>query len=88
MGYDLPTTDCLLVVRCNAFLNQKEFQELQRYICESKERHHAVLLPPYCEVLVVPKDIEIGFDPAHEHDREHISPHVHNVETEVGTADG
>ena len=48
----------LLVVRANIFLRGKEYQDLCRSI-EIQRTTGVIVLPPYCEAIVVPNDIEI-----------------------------
>lgn len=51
----------LLVIKCNLFMRPKEMTELYKYVRESRELG-TIILPPYCEAIVVPKDIEIKFE--------------------------
>lgn len=59
---ELPTTDALLVIRCNAFLKPGEFSRLTQSIYEQKEKCGMVVLPPYCEALVVPRNMDISVE--------------------------
>lgn len=59
---ELPTTDALLIIQCKAFLKPREFAQLANSIYEQKEKCGMVVLPPYCEALVVPKDVDISVE--------------------------
>lgn len=48
----------ILVIRVNAFCRQKELNDIYRWVASQKETG-TVVLPHYCEALVVPEDIEI-----------------------------
>lgn len=48
----------VLVVKCNMLMRNKEFDDLYDHI-KSQMEDGLVVLPPYCEVLVVPEDIEV-----------------------------
>lgn len=48
----------VLVVKCNVFLKRKEFSNLYENILRQKETG-VILLPPYCDIKVVPPNIKI-----------------------------
>ena len=48
----------ILVVKINMFTRAKEFQQIRDSIVAQKETG-TIVLPPYCEALVVPEDTEI-----------------------------
>ena len=50
----------ILIVRVNMFLKNKEQEAVRKYILEQRKTG-VIVLPPYCEVIVVPKDVEIKF---------------------------
>lgn len=51
----------ILVVRVNMFLKNKEQESVHQYILEQRKTG-VIVLPPYCEAIVVPKDVEIKFE--------------------------
>ena len=51
----------ILVVRVNMFLKNKEQEAVRQYILEQRKTG-VIVLPPYCEPIVVPKDVEIKFE--------------------------
>lgn len=48
----------LLVLRCNAFLKQREMSMLYRAIHEQMETG-VIIVPPYIDVILVPEGTEI-----------------------------
>ena len=52
----------ILVVRVNMFCKTKELNDIRRYILSQVEAGKVVLLPPYCEAMVVPSDVEIRIE--------------------------
>lgn len=50
--------DDVLVIKCNLFMRHKEMKEFREYVFQSVE-NGILILPPYCEAIVVPKDIEV-----------------------------
>lgn len=48
----------ILIVKCNAFLPSERLQAILDNLKEQKETG-VILLPPYLEAQIVPKDIEI-----------------------------
>ncbi len=48
----------ILVVKVNMFCKPKEMDTIQDCILAQKETG-VVILPPYCEAVVVPEDVEI-----------------------------
>lgn len=48
----------VLVVKINAYLKPKELNDFRRWI-EAQKATGTVVLPPYCEALVIPEDVEI-----------------------------
>lgn len=48
----------ILVVKVNMFCRAKELNDIRNYIFNQKESG-VVILPPYCEAVVVPEDVEI-----------------------------
>lgn len=53
--------DDILVVRVNMFLKNKEQEAVRQYILEQRKTG-VIVLPPYCEAIMVPKDVEIKFE--------------------------
>lgn len=51
----------VLVVRINALLSNKDQEHVRKYVIEQLKTG-VVVLPSYCEVMVVPKDIKIKFE--------------------------
>lgn len=51
----------LLVIKTNIFLRVKEYQELCRSI-ELLRTTGTIVLPPYCEALIVPDNVEIRIE--------------------------
>lgn len=54
--------DDILVVKCNAFLRQDKYKDLYQSIFEQKI-NGVVILPAYCDAVIVPKDTEIKVEP-------------------------
>ncbi len=48
----------LLVLKCNAFLKEREFNALYRAIYEQREAG-VIIVPPYIEPILVPEGTEI-----------------------------
>lgn len=48
----------ILVVKVNMFCKGEEMDDIRNYIIAQKKMG-VVLLPPYCEAVVVPEDVEI-----------------------------
>lgn len=57
----LPTTDSLLVIRVNQLLNPDQIESLHTLFVNMKACG-VVVLPPWCEVMVVPSDISIKME--------------------------
>lgn len=51
----------VLVIKINANLNQRSLTRIRECIMRQKESG-LVILPDFCEVIVVPKDIEIQLE--------------------------
>lgn len=51
----------ILVVKVNMFLKNKEQEAVRQCILEQRKTG-IIVLPPYCEAIVVPKDVEIKFE--------------------------
>lgn len=51
----------VLVVRVNTFCKAKEMENIRKYIKAQKETG-TVVLPPYCEALIVPEGCEIRIE--------------------------
>ena len=51
----------ILIVKCKAILNKKQFDDLYEGIVNMKS-HGVVLLPPYCDAIIVPDDVTIKLD--------------------------
>ena len=51
----------ILVVKLNAIFPADRISEIRKEIIRQKESG-VVVLPPYCDVLMVPEDIEIRFE--------------------------
>lgn len=51
----------LLIVRCSINLKPQQFDNLKDYI-ELQRTTGSILLPSYCEAVVVPKDVEIKIE--------------------------
>lgn len=51
----------VLVIRTKAFLNNKELQHIHDYVKAQMETG-VVVLPVYCESILVPEGIEIRFE--------------------------
>ncbi len=51
----------ILVVRTNVYLKIEEQEAVRQYILEQRKTG-VIVLPVYCEVIVVPKDVEIKFE--------------------------
>ena len=47
----------LLIIKVNAFFRQKEMDDICEYIRESRKTG-TIVLPPYCDAIVCPKNIE------------------------------
>lgn len=54
--------DDILVVKCNVFLKQDKYKDLYQSILEQKI-NGVVILPAYCDAVIVPKDTEIKVEP-------------------------
>ena len=52
----------ILVVRVNMFCRAKELNDIYQYIRSQVENGRVVILPPYCEAMVVPSDMEIQIE--------------------------
>lgn len=48
----------LLVIKVNIFQKRRDYEEVYKTFLEQKKMG-LIVLPPYCEALVVPKDVEI-----------------------------
>lgn len=48
----------ILVVKCNVFMRDKQMDDLYDHI-KSQMEDGLVVLPPYCEAVLVPEDIAI-----------------------------
>lgn len=48
----------ILIVKVNMFCKPKEMDNIRKYIFAQKESR-VVILPPYCEAIVIPEDMEI-----------------------------
>jgi len=59
----------ILVVRVNMFLNNKELEAVRQYVLAQRATG-VVVLPPYCDAIVVPKDVEIKFEKSYEHEED------------------
>ncbi len=53
--------DDILVVKVNMFLRNKEMEALYKYILEQRDTG-LIIMPIYCEPILVPKDVEIKFE--------------------------
>lgn len=62
MKNELPTTDCLLVVQAPFILKQDRIKEIHERLVEQKKTGVIFLSSGY-KVLVVPKNIEVRFEP-------------------------
>lgn len=51
----------ILVVKVNMFCKTKELNDIRRCILSQKESG-VVVLPPYCEAVAIPDDIEIRIE--------------------------
>ena len=51
----------ILVIRVNMVLKNKE-QEAVRQCILGQRKTGVIVLPPYCEAIMVPKDVEIKFE--------------------------
>ena len=51
----------ILIIRVNMFLKNKEKEAVRQYIMEQRKTG-VIVLPPYCEAIMVPKDVEIKFE--------------------------
>lgn len=51
----------LLVIRVNVFFNGKDFDHIVNFI-QMQRQTGTIVLPPYCEALVVPADAEIKIE--------------------------
>ena len=51
----------ILVIKVNMFLKNKEQEAVRQHILEQRKTG-VIVLPPYCEVIMVPKDVEIKFE--------------------------
>lgn len=61
MKNELPTTDCLLVVKVPYFLKQERRQSLWEQLLKMKESG-VIVLDASTQVVVVPKDIEVRME--------------------------
>lgn len=53
----------MLVIKVNMFIGPKEMQEVKNKILEQfKDSTGVVMLPFYCEPVLVPDDVEIRFE--------------------------
>lgn len=50
----------ILVIKVNMFLKNKEQEAVRQHILEQRKTG-VIVLPPYCEAIMVPKDVEIKF---------------------------
>lgn len=50
--------DDILVVKVNMFCRTKELNDIRKWVLAQKESG-VIVLPAYCEPIVVPSDIEI-----------------------------
>lgn len=48
----------LLIVKANIFLRDKEYRDLYKSI-EAQRNNGTIVLPSYCEALIVPDNVEI-----------------------------
>lgn len=48
----------LLIVKANIFLRGKEYRDLYKSI-EAQRNNGTIVLPSYCEALIVPDNVEI-----------------------------
>ena len=51
----------ILVIKVNMFLKNKEQETVRQHILEQRKTG-VIVLPPYCEAVMVPKDVEIKFE--------------------------
>ena len=51
----------LLIIKVNAFFRQKDMIEICEYINEARKTG-TIVLPPYCDAIVCPKDIEVKIE--------------------------
>ncbi len=51
----------ILVIKVNMFLKNKEQEAVRQYILEQRKTG-VIVLPPCCEAIMVPKDVEIKFE--------------------------
>ena len=51
----------ILVIKVNMFLKNKEQEAVRQHILEQRKTG-VIVLPPYCEAVMVPKDVEIKFE--------------------------
>lgn len=51
----------ILVVKVNMFLRNKEQEAVRQHILEQRKTG-VIVLPTYCEAIMVPKDVEIKFE--------------------------
>ena len=51
----------ILVIKVNMFLKNKEQEAVRQHILEQRKTG-VIVLPPYCEAIMVPKDVEIKFE--------------------------
>lgn len=51
----------ILIVKINMFLRDKEINTIRNYILTQRDTG-LIILPPYCEPVLVPKDVEIQFE--------------------------
>lgn len=53
--------DDILVVKCGAFLKPDKMEELHEKLIKQKETG-VIVLPVYCDAVIVPKDTEIRME--------------------------
>lgn len=51
----------LLLIKCNVSLSYENFEELYNHLMDQKERG-LIIIPSYCEALIVPDEIKIKVD--------------------------
>lgn len=51
----------ILVIKVNIVLKNKEQEAVHQHILEQRKTG-VIVLPPYCEAIIVPKDVEIKFE--------------------------
>jgi hypothetical protein len=48
----------ILIIKVNLLVSNDDFEHIRTYINESKKTG-IIILPHYCDVIMVPKDVEI-----------------------------